>query len=1039
MKLINKVLMKPIVSCLLVLVFSGLFAVPFCPDYKGNAENLAVYPSQRFYDNSRGEDLPDNLLVLLIEFEDVKFISEVSYPDFLVHDKAYFSKYLEHLSEYYRDQSHGKYPLSLDNFTIYENIITVPNTMAFYGSEELKTERVCTMVSDAVDIVDSEIDFSLYDGFIIFHAGAGQEADLTGQNADGIISTFLTRKSFQSGLDPENDDYQGLETDDGTYLNEFVVCPETEWQPDNDVTSPIYNMYGVLAHHFGHLIGLPTLFDNRNSNGLSRGIGGFGIMGIGAWIANGYVPAPLCAWSRYYLGWEDDLVEIEDNSQNLKISYPNAADEETKLYKINISESEYFLIENHQQNPDNSTFVNVNGDTLVSFTFPLAENQQYYPDGHPYAGQPKFNFMENSYEGCEWSFYLPGYGDGDNPAFDGSGLLIWHIDELVLEEKFSPGFEKNHPNGDAAHKAVDLEEADGVQHLDGINTFFGGKDDSFRAGNNTYFGKQFHDKLFSSPTSDSYYGGNRVEILNISVSDTVMSFDVNFEWSLKTDYSGMLDSPVAVIDFDSDGENEIFYPMPNGENYIWKDDQIFVQTSQFDPASELSELYAWDELSKKILLPYSVGDNACYLYSLSNEDGYNQVLSSTEYSWAAAPVINNDATNQNRVLLPMTALDKTSSIIRILDANLQELTEVQFDEIFISNLMLKDNTVAVIDSLWKVQKLDLNNYIISEITLEIGEKKEIDSALWVDIDADKNLDFIVTTADSSLYCYHHDGSLFDNFPVKIPLQALTIPSLADMSKNGFLDVIYGGENSFCIIDKEANISKPEYIISSPDSIFVGGGVIAADVNNDNQLEIIGSMSRNKLCIWEKISDNNYEIMAGYPIAFQTLSTTYPVLAEYADYANSCYYAAADGAVYKQEISGLNLENITWKVEFGNLQRTASYLEALPKNQFEDETILIEDKIYFYPNPLNAIFGGSIFNGFYKENVITLNLLTSQDANVTVSIFDVAGNKLLKEKVYCAAYIQNGFFVDASKLSSGVYFAVIKTGNEVLKKKFAIEK
>ncbi len=32
-------------------------------------------------------------------------------------------------------------------------------------------------------------------------------------------------------------------------------------------------MYGVLAHQLGHLLGLPTLYDNDDSNGISQGIG----------------------------------------------------------------------------------------------------------------------------------------------------------------------------------------------------------------------------------------------------------------------------------------------------------------------------------------------------------------------------------------------------------------------------------------------------------------------------------------------------------------------------------------------------------------------------------------------------------------------------------------------------------------------------------------------------------------------------------------------------------------------------------------------
>ena len=1029
---------------LILNIFVEVSAVPVYPEYSGNTVFEPVYPSQRFINNSRGRDLPNNILVLMVEFEDVKFTTESVYPDYLAHDEIYFSKYLEHLSEYYRDNSHGNYPLSLDNFTIHPEVITAPNNMGFYGEDN--SGKTSLLVSDAISLVDNAIDFSSYDGFIVFHAGAGAEADIEPPNPELIISTFLSRRSFQSYFDPENDDYPGLETDDNIYLTEFVVCPETLWQPDSvepdengENGSPIYSFFGVLAHHFGHLIGLPTLFDNRSANGNSRGIGGFGIMGIGAWNAMGYVPAPPSAWSRYYLGWED-VLEIDSNIEGQTITYPNAKCDTTKLIKIEISDSEYFLIENSQQNPDNSFFVNADNDTLATFTFPISENQEYYPNDHPYGGQPKFNFMNNSYEGCEWRFYLPGYAYGDNPDLDGSGLLIWHIDELVLFEKFSPDFEVNHPNGDAYHKGVDLEEADGRQDLDTFyTTVFGSKDDSYRDGNNNYFGAQIHNGIYSSPTSESYYGGSRIEIKNISKSDTIMTLSVDFGWNLTANYTGEIDLPAAIIDFDSDGENEIFYPMPNGDLYIWKDDQEIFSHIFGDVNMTIPELYCWDELNATFLLPYTIEGNSSFLKMLNNEDGLIHELIFPNSKWVAPPVINNDNTNDNHAFIAQTNFDNSSSSILILDKELNTLELISFDKIFASNIMLKDNILAIIDSTWKVQQIAFSDYSISEIALEISEPKEIHSALWADINADDNLDYIVSTADSKLYCFHDDGEIFENFPIDIPLNIMNVPALADMDNNGFLDIIYGGENSFCLVDYLANITKPEYTITSPDSINMGGGAIIADLNNDGNLEIIGSMSRNRLCVWEKVSDNNYDVFSDFPISFPTSSSTYPLLGQYSQYDNSIFYATEDGAIYKEDIPNLDLNSVVWKTKYGNLQRTASYLEPLPQNQFNDDSIFIKDKIYFYPNPLSAIYNGTLVNGFYRERCINLNLLTSQDTDVEIKIFDVAGNKILSEIVYCNAYVQNGLLIDCSKLSSGVYFAIIKTENEILKKKFAIEK
>ena len=1036
-------------SAALIFFSSILLAVPFVPDYSGDLQPERVYPSERFTQNSRGRDLPDNILVLLVEFTDIKFNLESEYPDYHPHDVDYFSKYLEHLSEYYRDVSHGNYQLSLDNFTIHENVFTAPHTMAYYGEDS--SGKTALLISDLIADADAEIDFSPYDGYIVFHAGAGQEA--YSDNADEIISTFLSRKSFQAYFEPENDNYPGLETDDDVYLNEFVLCPETLWQPnfvEPDVNgengSPIYSFFGVLAHHFGHLIGLPTLFDNVSSNGTSQGIGGYGIMGIGAWNGAGYVPAPPCAWSRTYLGWED-VVEIDSASLGRELTSPSAENDKPKLYKISISDTEYFLLENMQQNPDNSMFVKASGDTVATYTFPLSDNQEYYDvnpytgEPHPYAGQPKFDFFENSYTGSEWQFYMPGYHLGDALENDGSGILIWHIDELLINEHFTSDFMENTINGDASHKGVDLEEADGIQNLDNYYTYaYGDKNDSFRAGNNDYFGKRVHNGLFSAPTSESYYGGNLLEISNISEADSIMTFDVSFGWSLSVSYAGEVEQEAAIIDFDNDGENEMFFAMPDGHLTVWKDDLVIAEYIPSSDGYGIEQLYAWDELNHTFIIPAYLGESVSYLNLFSEEEEELETLYPTdEYEWAAAPVINPDAESVFHLFMAENTHDGSTSLIKIWDQAYNEQTEITWDSAIISNLMLKDNTLAFITDSADLIVIDLELNLPEIYQVPELAGKTISSALWVDLDCDEKDDFAITTDDHQLYCYSAEAELMEHFPIELPVSGNAVPSLADTDDNGYLELVYGSENNFVLVDYLANISQPENLIESPDSLGVAGGAIALDLNNDGDLEVLANVSHNRLAAWERISDNNFRLMAGFPTTFLSASNTYPIVGDYASYGKTIYYSANNGLILKQENPGMDLSSNPWLYQFGNLQRTASYLPQLPGNQYETDEIFIKDEIYFFPNPLSVIATGSITNGVYRENTISLNLMTGKDVEVDIIVYNVSGNHISSGTLDCRAYIKSNYFIDCSKLSSGVYFTVIKSGNKVLKKKFAIEK
>jgi M6 family metalloprotease-like protein len=1052
--------MKKMLLLILVvgIVSPLLFAMPSVP---GKADNLnyKVYPSERYgrRNSSFREDLPQNILVLMVEFSDVTFDLVPDYPDSLAHNKEYFERLFFHLASFYADASHGNYVLTEDNYTVWDNIITLTQPMGYYGENDeedhQQIELICEFLQDVVAQTDDAIDFNNYDAITIIHAGAGEEADTNETNDGELSSTFLSRRSLQAGLDPENDDFPGIETNDGVFLTEFVIIPETEWQPDSvQGEDTIYSIFGVIAHQFGHQIGLPTLFDNDKSNGKSYGIGGFGVMGTGVWNANGFVPPLPCAWSRYYLGWEDDnIVELNSTFENLSLVFPMAEDEETpKLYKIIISEDEYFLIENRQQNPDESFFINSDGDTLSTYTFQTIPNQKVYPEGHPYAGQPKFSFMDNSYAGCEWDFYLPGYGFGAAPENDGSGILIWHIDENVINENFTPDFEIHSVNGDASHKGVDLEEADGIQQLDstlyGYSSFYGSKDDSYREGNNTYFGGYDHNGIFSTPIANSYYGGIPLKIHNISNSDSIMAFSVEYEWSLDTGDLGENPFPAALIDFDGDGENEMFYSMPNGMLYLWKNDLLYSDFPiNVSIPTQVCNYFAFDEQTKSILVPTKTENNGtAYLFQIDNDlEDYQELLFlQLDRSWAAPPVVNPDANSEYRVFVPLHDNNSNDSEIIFLNSD-YEVIETLPTEYIASNLMYKDDELFFVDDNWKIQKITLTDYEQSEFELDIeAPYPNILSALLVDIDLDNSDDFIITAEDSILYVFNSEGNNLTGFPQNIPLNSFAIPSISDIDNNGFLEILIGGENTFAVFDKNGEVFKPSCELTDPDSLFIASGIIALNIDDDDEKEIIGTMSRNRLCVWDNVNFNNFELNRNYNISFGNRSLNYPLISDYSSSGIDAFIASNNGTIYKTGITTTqeDIDTEIWQVEYANLQRTASLLTPSAEPPGNENKIFNKAQTYFYPNPLSTTFNKAInYHSQIPAETIILRIETYLDVDVKIKIFDIAANKIYENISSCETGFDNKIYIDASDLSSGVYFAVLSAKGKILKLKFAIEK
>ena len=281
---------------------------------------------------------------------------------------------------------------------------------------------VSTFVQEVLANADRTIDFGPYDA-----------------NNDGQVDlvAVITPEAFGNTCDDRNgtvlDTGFSYRTGDTNSLGNPVTV-ERVITSDYRVSFPF--IVGLLAHEYGHVMGLPELFDRSHSVGGDRtaanhsaGIGSWGTMAKGTNGWNHIVrrdgnsaaavdgPNPMCAWSRIEMGWiTDSPIAMEDRldtvieDTNLIIHDINSAN--GKVYKIEVSADEYFLIANRQ---------NTHSETQPT---PVGS---YYDD------------------------YAPA-----------RGLAIWHIDENA-----GSGLDANE---DEEHKRVDLECADGLFDMGGFGT-----------------------------------------------------------------------------------------------------------------------------------------------------------------------------------------------------------------------------------------------------------------------------------------------------------------------------------------------------------------------------------------------------------------------------------------------------------------------------------------------------------------------------------------------------------------------------------------
>ena len=292
------------------------------------------------------------------------------------HDSLYFNNKIQFVENYFHKVSNGY--LTISGYVIPQKIV-LSKQMALYSPPTTGNDNrnLAALAKESWHIADSlypEIDFSKYDAFVIFHAGVGRDIDLIsslGYNPTpfDIPSLYLDSSAFATAF--ASNSFSGFSVNNGNYyIKNTIILPETESRiistGSGDDTLQL-SINGMFAASVGSYLGLPDLFNTLTGN---SGIGQFGLMdGAGIFAYNGLFPPEPCAWEKIYLGWVTPIT-IGNSFANVSVpavglKYPSKQD---TVYRIPISSSEYFLVENRNRNPKGTgldiKIANTNGDTL---------------------------------------------------------------------------------------------------------------------------------------------------------------------------------------------------------------------------------------------------------------------------------------------------------------------------------------------------------------------------------------------------------------------------------------------------------------------------------------------------------------------------------------------------------------------------------------------------------------------------------------------------------------------------------------------------
>ncbi len=231
------------------------------------------------------------------------------------------------MKEYYQEVSYGNFSFSagIDDITDWT---LAPHPYDYYcngqsGMGDWPQNSQGLLVDLAIKL-DRIVDFSRYD---TDHDGYVDAITIIVEGGmDGSGDTFLAHAWRLNNHRIQLDD---------VWIDMFNLV----YEQLNGQLRPI----GTFCHEYGHILGLPDLYDKDRS---SAGIGYWGLMAYGGWNTQTR-PAHLSAWSKALLGWVSPR-NVTENVRGQDILNVEQNPEVYRLWTNGDTGDEYFLIENRQ-------------------------------------------------------------------------------------------------------------------------------------------------------------------------------------------------------------------------------------------------------------------------------------------------------------------------------------------------------------------------------------------------------------------------------------------------------------------------------------------------------------------------------------------------------------------------------------------------------------------------------------------------------------------------------------------------------------------
>ncbi len=968
-------------------------------------------------------DVPDtlNILAVMVEFHPDKDAATSGNGQFgtiysqdygntildpLPHDINYFDAHLEFVKNYFEKVSNGKLVIK---YTVLPNIITVSGVMKNY-SPQLNSDDFTPLAnlskevwSDA-DSMYPGFDFGKYQLFTIFHAGVGRDLTLPGSlgTERDLPSIYLSTKALQNYF---GSNFNGFPVDNNTFLiKNSLIMPETESREESTLSGNVLfqvTINGLLAASVGSYLGLPDLFDTKT--GLSA-IGRFGLMdGQSIFAYSGAFPPEPSAWEKIYLGWTTPVtINPGDYKINLATQV-SALQNDTTILKVPISSTEYFLLENRQRDADHD------GAKITYDLGGKSYTKTFYHDTTTFMNSETDSLIGVVTDVDEFDWALPGQID-DTSNF-GGGILIWHIDDNVINSNLA----LNNVNADPNHRGVNLMEASGIPQIGQTftdllgNTIIGegSYQDYWYANNSAYFYRNIFSKD-SRPNSNTNAGANSlITISNFSASSDKMSFNITYGDSLiKPIFSKQLN-------LSSGPDNLNVIAKDGGLNFnLVSSGTLNIVDSIGNIEKTIPNFSSYKTASINLNGVEYIFGTKDSLLNVYMDDGTNTYLGSVNVGdlVASSPVIFQPSSGNKGILVGTSYGNLEIFSLGSLPDNNPALVSIDSSgRGFISASQICTNNYfcafggKFIGTSTANYPSNAPTYIIYDNNGKsyLGKAgRLIQLALTKDANANETEIALLT---GNVFDIVSNGKLINEFHITSS-DSIKSFALADLKQDGGNYIVFTNGNEIDAVNMQGS-SADNFPFVDPQGIGFTGSPVTADFFGDGKSEIIATTTDGRIFA---VDGGTGKVVPGFPISDGSQSASTEAL--FVENGKLSIAAINQQNNFSAWSIGADAGKTFWSEENGNSLNTS--FTGTAQNENYVNQFFPSNRAYNYPNP---VYG----------NETKIRYYVSEDSQIDIKIFDIAGDYVADLKSNARGGFDNETTWNVSNIQSGVYLAHIQ--------------